>query len=140
MVDSGIPANHVSIISDNAKKMNLPAGNGRRRRAPRRSISTPLHHMSRWDSPSKVDVDAMNHQRSLLTRSRDDNDCRWESMCDKRGRVKSSSLTRPQRKSSFTNDSSRDKLFSQKGPSFSILGKEGSGTASLPKSLRSLPY
>ena len=142
---SGKEARNVSIISDNAKRTDVPPRNGRRRPAPRRSVSTPLHHMSRWESPSKFDFDSMNPSSSQLRTN--DSSFRWDSMPEKRNRPKSMGLTRPQRQSSddgfFSNSNSMsDKLVNQKTAAFFGRGMTVNDmtSTSLPKSLRSLPY
>jgi len=133
---------HISIISDNAKRSHRHM-NGRRRRAPRRSASSPLQHMSnRWESPSKFDFDSISAGTSPVRNRAENKNCRWESMKTEN----SVGLTRPRRQTSGIGnrlgtgatplpDISR--LRNQR----SYIGRSNElTTSSLPKSLRSLPY
>jgi hypothetical protein len=158
MVTSGRQAIQISIISDNATKMHLPQVDGGTRRAPGRSISTPLHLMSRWESQSKFDCNSMDNPSAGLSPIQSiEKKCRWENMPDVRDRLRSMGpLARPQRQISEdtsqddkrrtsssrrkTSDSTlSDKLITQKAAAFGVCGKEANGVTSLPGSFRILP-
>jgi hypothetical protein len=159
MVMSGRQTSQISILSDNATKMHLTQVDGRTRRSPGRSISTPLHLMSRLESQSKLDCNSMDNQSAGMSPIRsNEKKCRWESMSDVRDRLRSMGpLTRPQRQISQetsqddkrrtsssrrkTSDSTlSDKLITQKAAAFCVCGKEVNGVTPLPQSLRKLSY
>lgn len=142
-VQSGRPARHISIISDNAKRMQNPELTTRRRRAaPGRSVSTPLNHMSaRWEAASSPDLNSKKGSPSILDRK-----SRWESGSSSKGPELAPKLTQRRSRVSSTTEEANGlspchdigKL-RQRSPGGKALKKDLS-TTSLPKSLRSLPY
>eukprot|EP00934_Nitzschia_sp_Nitz4_P002232 Nitzschia sp. Nitz4//scaffold75_size92586//73887//74426//NITZ4_004867-RA/size92586-processed-gene-0.27-mRNA-1//1//CDS//3329557741//2232//frame0 len=148
MVQSGRQARHISIISDNAKRTTLHypemSPTTRRRRTPGRSVSTPLNHMSsRWDTACSLNTQPTNRE-SRRTGDGTGNKSRWDcgsSLTDnKRG-----AIVTPRRKSSTTEDVDGLKpahdigKLRSRGSNGKSAKKEAT-TASMPKSLRSLPY
>jgi hypothetical protein len=152
MVTSGRNKKHFSIICDNAKITDMPVNGQKKRRAPHRTVSTPLDHMaSRWEPSSSFDSVNPSTGTSPL-RSNNGRKCRWESMSEKQTSADSpllGPLAQPRRKATPTSDDAnrlRDfgMMRSPKGGTFK-MSRKGQDTytmsrASLPKSLRSLPY
>ena len=128
----------ISIICDNAKRVQDAdfVSTERRRRAPRRSVSTPLNHMSsRWESSFGL-TGEKSLQQSTGTRP-----SRWES--DSLASSRPIELKRPKR-DYFSDSSRRHPDQDTKRQLKSLNGaknmKREMTTSSLPKSLRSLPY
>ena len=147
---SGNPRGRVSvlIISDNARKMQDCDFDGDapgRTRGMRRSSSTPLNHMaSRWESASSFDskICGTSPVRSKPTLPRE-KASRWESETTSGLAPK---LTRPRREMdadlsflSPVHDTGKLRNKHSMG-TFKNMTKTDHSTASLPKSLRSLPY
>ena len=137
IVCRGKPGVHISIISDNARRVQDAdfVSNARRRRAPRRSVSTPLNHMSsRWESSFGL-TGEKSLQQTTTGRS-----SRWES--DSLASSGTIELKRPKRDFSDSSrrnpEDSRQKLKALNSSTKTM--KREMTTSSLPKSLRSLPY
>lgn len=139
IVCRGKPGVHISIISDNAKRVQDAdyVSNARRRRAPRRSVSTPLNHMSsRWESSFGLTGE------KTLQQSTNGRSSRWES--DGLASSRTIELKRPKR--DYFADSSRRYPDQDTRRQLKALNsgtknmKREMTTSSLPKSLRSLPY
>ncbi len=138
IVCAGRPGVRISIISDNAKRVQDAdfVKGARQRRAPRRSASTPLDHMSsRWE-PSFGPTDEKS-----LHQSDEGRKSRWESHSIASART--IELMRPRRES-FRDVASRfsDHDTSMQLKSHNTLKNHSTemATSKLPKSLRSLPY
>jgi hypothetical protein len=157
MVTSGGKKKHISVICDNAKITDMPVNGRKKRRAPRRSVSTPLDHMaSRWETSSSFDFDSVNQSAgtSPIRSNNNERKCRWESMSEKQTSADSllGPLARPRRRTTDASKKPEDanqlrdfgKMRKSKGGSFKMSRKvqdvSTMNTASLPKSLRSLPY
>jgi hypothetical protein len=155
MVTSGRQKKNFSIICDNAKITDMPVNGRKKRRAPHRSVSTPLDHSmaSRWEPSSSFDFDSVNPSAGTSPlRSNNRRKCRWESMSEKQTSADSpllGPLAQPRRKTTPTSDDAnrlRDfgKMRSPKGGTLKMSRKVQDfytmSSASLPKSLRSLPY
>jgi hypothetical protein len=158
MVMSGGKKKHISIICDNAKITDMPVTGRKKRRAPGRSVSTPLDNMaSRWEPSSSFVFDSVNPSAGTSPfRSNNRRKCRWESMSEKQTSADSllGPLARPRRKTSDTRTMPEDanplvrdcgKMRSLKGGTFKTSRKvqddiSTMSSASLPKSLRTLPY
>jgi hypothetical protein len=156
MVTSGRKKKHFSIICDNAKITDMPVNGRKKRRAPRRSVSTPLNHMaSRWEPSSSFDFNSVNPSVGTSPfRSNHGRKCRWESMSEKQTSADSllGPLARSRKKIPDTRTMDEDanrlrdfgKMRAPKGGTFKMSKKvqdiSTMSGASLPKSLRSLPY
>ena len=132
----------VTIISDNAKRMER-SSLSRRRAIPRRSMSTPLHHMSRWEAPSKFVSNKGPETNSAVTspvRISKERISRWESMSTT-NTCGASGLVRPTRQGSDQSRMSELKKYGLKNTEFRRVNDVSAmSTRQLPISLRSLPY
>ena len=142
---SGKPGARISIISDNARRMQDSDfdASARRRRGVLRSASTPLDHMaSRWDTASNFDSNISGASPIRNHPTLKEQTSRWESESSS-GRAPK--LTRPKRDDdndltllSPVHDTGKLRNKHAVVP-MKHLSKERT-TSNLPKSLRSLPY
>jgi hypothetical protein len=127
----------ITIISDNAKQCPLPSKD-RRRGAPRRSISSPMHHMSRWEALSALgprDRKSSSVETSPI-RITNNRLSRWESSAPSKS-SSSTGLKRPTRQAYEEVDK-----YGAKNPDFMRRNTDMArmSATSLPISLRKLPY
>jgi hypothetical protein len=142
---TGKPGARISIISDNARRMQNSDFDcsSQRRRGVSRSASTPLNHMaSRWESSSSFDSNISGTSPGRHRQAVNEQKSRWASESSSGFAPK---LTRPKREHekdlallSPVHDTGKLRN-KQSTSALKNLTKDRT-IANLPKSLRSLPY
>jgi hypothetical protein len=144
-------SSHMVVISDNAKIQASPSS--KKHRTPRRSVSSPLHQMTRWDPPfTRHSFPHVTWPESIIDRRIS----RWASSSKKSspnilldhpslstetstdGRASARRLLQPVRQASIININ-EEKCGAQE-TAFRRRSEDITITNSLPLSLRKLPY
>lgn len=130
----------ISIISDNAKRVQDAdfVRNARRRRAPGRSASTPLNHMSsRWEPTFGLADDKSFHRSPGGRKSRWESDCMMSAPTIEMMRPKRPLYKEGRSLPLVCDDNAKTQL---KSPTILKNIKMEVKSSNLPDSLRSLPY